>query len=127
MGATAAAAWLVLTVTRTNSEPARAKDFTCCTVDSTSAVSVLVIDCTTMGAVPPTRTEPTVTQTEGRRAWSMAVANRGNPPVFYRFRAAGCSALRGVKLRPVSGSVRGVESTGFLIDPAIHRGFQYIQ
>ncbi len=50
MRGTAAAASAVLTVMRTSSEPAAAS---CCTwraVDSTSAVSVLVIDCTTIGA-----------------------------------------------------------------------------
>ena len=56
IGATAAAAALVLTVMRTSSEPARASDFTCCAVASASSVSVLVIDCTTMGCAPPTRT-----------------------------------------------------------------------
>ena len=40
---------LVLTVMRTSSEPARASASTCVTVASTSAVSVLVIDCTTIG------------------------------------------------------------------------------
>src|SRR5882724_4378689 len=56
--ATAAAASSLLTVTRTSSEPARASAATCFTVDGTSAVSVLVIDCTTTGASLPTRTPP---------------------------------------------------------------------
>jgi hypothetical protein len=34
---------------------------TCATVPSTSAVSVLVIDCTMMGALPPMVTAPTFT------------------------------------------------------------------
>ena len=38
------------------------------TVASTSAVSVLVIDCTTIGAPPPTITPPILTGTERRRA-----------------------------------------------------------
>ena len=46
---TAAAAASVFTVTRTSSEPARASAITWLTVDATSAVSVLVIDCTTIG------------------------------------------------------------------------------
>ncbi len=46
---TAAAARSVLTVTRTSSEPARASAITWFTVPATSAVSVLVIDCTTIG------------------------------------------------------------------------------
>ena len=42
---TAAAACSVLTVTRTSSEPACASAITWFTVDGTSAVSVLVMDC----------------------------------------------------------------------------------
>ena len=53
MCGTAAAASTLLTVTRTSSEPARASSATCRTVAATSAVSVLVIDWTTMGAAPP--------------------------------------------------------------------------
>src|SRR6185369_5238445 len=52
------AASSLLTVTRTTSEPARARSATCLTVDATSAVSVLVIDCTMTGASLPTRTLP---------------------------------------------------------------------
>src|SRR5205807_8032540 len=58
----------VLTVRRTSSDPARASACTCRTVPSMSAVSVLVIDCTTIGAPPPTRTGPTETRAEARRA-----------------------------------------------------------
>jgi hypothetical protein len=48
---------------RTISEPARASAATWATVASTSAVSVLVIDWTTIGAPPPTMTDPTCTPT----------------------------------------------------------------
>ena len=48
----------LFTVTRTISEPALCSAATCCTVEETSAVSVLVIDCTTTGASEPTRTLP---------------------------------------------------------------------
>src|SRR5262245_16442378 len=65
---TAAAASLRSTVTRTSSEPARASAATWATVASIAAVSVLVIDCTTMGAVPPTITPPILTGIERRRA-----------------------------------------------------------
>ena len=58
MGRTAAAAASLFTVTRTTSEPARASAATCFTVEATSAVSVLVIDCTITGASPPTRMFP---------------------------------------------------------------------
>src|SRR5690606_23083112 len=67
MRGTAAAASGVLTVTRTISEPARHSSATCLAVAATSAVSVLVIDCTTTGAPPPTRTLPTWTWRVRRR------------------------------------------------------------
>src|SRR5450631_3347116 len=69
----AAAAASLLTVRRTSSEPARASDMTWATEESTSAVSVLVIDCTTIGAVPPTVTEPTLTAMDCRREIIAAV------------------------------------------------------
>jgi hypothetical protein len=61
MRGTAAAASGRSTVIRTSSEPARANAATWRAVPSTSAVSVLVIDCTTIGAPPPTVTPPTST------------------------------------------------------------------
>src|SRR6476469_2868699 len=67
---TAAADSGLLTVTRTSSEPARHKSATCFTVEATSAVSVLVIDCTTIGWLLPTWTLPTFT---------VGVARRGAP------------------------------------------------
>src|SRR5215470_12700273 len=60
---TAAAASSLFTVTRTSSDPARARAATCCTVEGTSAVSVFVMDCTTTGASDPTRTPPTTAVT----------------------------------------------------------------
>ena len=63
MCGTAAAASSRSTVMRTSSEPARASAATCWAVASASAVSVLVIDCTTTGAPPPTVTLPTFTAT----------------------------------------------------------------
>src|SRR3984957_6754702 len=58
---TAAAASSRSTVMRTSSEPARASAATWAIVPSISAVSVLVIDCTTIGAPPPTAILPTMT------------------------------------------------------------------
>ena len=46
---TAAAASGRLTVTRTISDPASASSMHCCAVARASAVSVIVIDCTTIG------------------------------------------------------------------------------
>jgi hypothetical protein len=51
----------VFTVTRTSSDPARASAITWFTVAAASAVSVFVIDCTTIGCAPPTITPPTFT------------------------------------------------------------------
>src|SRR6187551_3157543 len=67
---TAAAASSVLTVTRTNSDPAFASAITCSAVPRGSAVSVLVIDCTTMGCPDPTGISPTRTVTVFRRGCS---------------------------------------------------------
>src|ERR1700688_5277014 len=61
MCGTAAADSSLLTVMRTNSDPARASALTCSTVPSMAAVSVLVMDCTTIGALPPMVTAPTFT------------------------------------------------------------------
>src|ERR1700687_651488 len=72
---TAAAASGTFTVTRTISEPASASSRHCCAVPAASAVSVLVMDCTTMGAPPPTRTWPTFTPYVLRRGWRVAAAS----------------------------------------------------
>src|SRR5260221_5475331 len=53
--------------TRTMSAPARAKACTCSTVALTSLVTVLVIDCTVIGASPPTGTLPTWIMRQVRR------------------------------------------------------------
>ena len=60
---TARAAASVLTVTRTSSLPAAWRARTWATVASTSTVSVLVMDWTTMGRGLPTFTPPTSTRT----------------------------------------------------------------
>lgn len=72
MCGTAAAASLLLTVIRTSSEPALASARTCSTVPSMSAVSVLVMDCTAIGALLPMRTAPTVVVRLWRRMKLMA-------------------------------------------------------
>src|ERR1700681_2117076 len=74
---TAAAASSRSTVIRTISEPARESAATCATVPATSAVSVLVIDCTTIGAPPPTATLPTMTWVVLRRALGPATSSCG--------------------------------------------------
>ena len=67
MSGTARAAASLFTVTRTSSLPAACSARTWATVPSTSAVSVLVMDWTTMGRSLPTRTPPTSTETVFRR------------------------------------------------------------
>ena len=74
MRGTALAASSRSTVMRTISEPARARSAVWRAVASTSAVSVLVIDCTTMGALPPMTTPPTLTGMEARRGARRSVA-----------------------------------------------------
>jgi hypothetical protein len=57
----------LFTVTRTICEPAVASAATCAAVAEASAVSVLVIDCTTIGCPDPTGTVPTCAVTVERR------------------------------------------------------------
>src|SRR3569833_6097 len=64
---TAAAAGSLFTVTRTSCDPAAASAAVWATVSSTSAVSVFVIDWTTMGCALPTETSPTKVETVRRR------------------------------------------------------------
>src|SRR6476661_5433399 len=64
---TAAAASSVFTVTRTSCDPAWANRATWIAVASGSAVSVFVIDWTTIGLALPTSTPPTSTLTVARR------------------------------------------------------------
>src|SRR5215475_4003074 len=75
---TAAAASSRSTVIRTSSEPARDSAATCSTVLATSAVSVLVIDCTTIGAPSPTATFPTMTRVVPWRARGPAMSDSGS-------------------------------------------------
>src|ERR1700730_4137823 len=79
----AAAASLRSMVIRTSSEPARASAATWAAVPSTSAVSVLVIDWTAIGAPPPARTaalpEPMRTPTERRRGAGPAASGPARP------------------------------------------------
>src|SRR6188474_1772416 len=67
---TARAASSTLTVMRTISEPAWASSMHCFAVPAASAVSVLVIDCTTTGAPPPTVSAPMRTPTVAWRGAS---------------------------------------------------------
>ena len=65
-GKASASSWLG-TATRTMSQPAAVSSAICCSVAGTFAVSVLVIDCTEMGAPPPTGTGPTMMRRDLRR------------------------------------------------------------
>src|SRR5688572_22056386 len=69
------AASSVFTVTRTSSLPAAASAATCSAVDCGSAVSVLVMDWTTIGWALPTGTPPTGTVTVLRRCSAMVGDN----------------------------------------------------
>jgi hypothetical protein len=60
------------TATRTMSTPAATNEAICCNVALTSAVFVVVIDCTRIGASPPMVTSPTRTWRVFRRSVSTA-------------------------------------------------------
>ena len=65
-GRASASSWLGQ-ATRTMSQPAAVSSAICCRVALTSAVSVVHIDCTEIGAPPPTATRPTWILREARR------------------------------------------------------------
>src|SRR5215469_7779543 len=71
------------TATRTIWQPDAVSSAICCSVAFTSAVSVVVIDCTETGAPPPTGTAcgplPTMIWRETRRAASGGAATSGMP------------------------------------------------
>src|SRR5207247_8646404 len=75
MSGTACAASSVLTVTRTSSEPAWWRARTCAAVASASAVSVLVMDWTTIGWAEPTSRRP---RPRSRRGGDASRATGGN-------------------------------------------------
>src|SRR3546814_1700186 len=58
-GSASASSWLGQ-ATRTMSQPAAVSSAICCRVALTSEVRVVVIDCTEIGASPPTSTFPTL-------------------------------------------------------------------
>ena len=68
-GSASASSW-VGTATRTIWQPDAVSSAICCSVALTSAVSVVVIDCTETGAPPPTGTEPTMIWRDCRRGAS---------------------------------------------------------
>src|SRR6266568_4221733 len=67
------------TATRTIWQPAAVSAAICCSVALTSAVSVVVIDCTDTGASPPTSTEPTRICRDLRRGASVGGGRAGMP------------------------------------------------
>ena len=65
--------------TRTMSQPAAVSSAICCSVALTSAVSVVVIDCTETGASPPTSTLPTLIWRVLRRGARVGGGSAGMP------------------------------------------------
>src|SRR3954469_1252476 len=114
MRGTAWAASSVFTVTRTSSEPARARSIIWFTVAAESAVSVLVMDCTTIGWGPPTLTPPMLTETDFRRG--NAGIYLDNPPGTYSLPA---DAVNDSKYRPGSGEFPFIRTLD-LCRPELH-------
>src|SRR5512146_1871551 len=80
---------------RTSSEPARVNAATWATVPSISAVSVLVMDCTTIGAPPPTATLPTMTCVVWCRGLGPATSDRrGFSGLFMGTRMSGFGEIQ---------------------------------
>src|SRR5260370_42587123 len=85
-------------------------------VDSTSAVSVLVIDWTTTGTLEPTRTAPIWTVAEGRR-WMAGIDSPPSSLPSGQFRAA----LGGWhRSREEAGPHRRTRAAGQFFDGADH-------
>src|SRR4029450_149854 len=73
-----ASSWLG-TATRTMSQPVAVSSAICCSVALTSAVRVVVIDCTLIGASPPTATLPTLIWRLLRRGARVGGGRVGRP------------------------------------------------
>ena len=67
------------TATRTIWQPVAVSSAICCSVALTSAVTVVVIDCTLIGAPPPTSTPPTSICRVGRRGARTGGGRAGMP------------------------------------------------
>ena len=77
-GSASASSWLGQ-ATRTMSQPDAVSSAICCSVALTSAVSVVVIDCTEMGCSLPTPTLPTCSCRVFRRGASVGAGGTGMP------------------------------------------------
>src|SRR5215213_3895162 len=77
-GSASASSWLGQ-ATRTMSQPVAVSSAICCRVALMSVVGVVVIDCTLIGASPPTSTLPTRILREGRRGASTGGGAAGMP------------------------------------------------
>jgi hypothetical protein len=77
-GNASASSWLG-TATRTIWHPLAVNSAICCNVASTSAVGVVVIDCTDTGASPPTNTPPTLICRDTRRTANGRAGTSGTP------------------------------------------------
>src|SRR5450759_5608057 len=104
----ALAASSLLTVTRTTSLPARARAATCFTVLGTSAVSVLVMDCTITGALLPTRTPPMV---------AVKVFLRWISAMFRVYFKPGMGKARGLGVIAVNQKARCADPDGRVVEP----------
>src|SRR6478672_4264382 len=85
-GSASASSWLGQ-ATRTMSQPAAVSSAICCSVVLTSAVRVVVIDCTETGASPPTSTLPTLICRLFRRGASTGGGADGIPRLIEVIRA----------------------------------------
>ncbi len=77
-GSASASSWLG-TATRTMSQPEAVSSAICCRVALMSVVGVVVIDCTEIGASPPTSTLPTLIWRVGRRGERTGGGSAGMP------------------------------------------------
>src|SRR5690606_7329472 len=111
------------TATRTIWHPAAVSSAICCKVAFTSAVTVVVIDCTETGAPPPTGTEPTMICRLSRRFASAGGGVAGIPrliAVISRF-----SLGQGDRVNDVGGDGEQGEATEYQ-DDHVHERRQLV-
>src|SRR5690625_3419076 len=92
-GSASASSW-VGQATRTISQPAAVSSAICCRVASTYDVGVVVIDCTEIGALPPTSTAPTLILRLARRVARVGGGALGIPRLISVTKASPDSQYR---------------------------------
>src|SRR5690242_19380347 len=101
------------TATRTIWQPAAVSSAICWSVALTSAVRVVVIDCTDTGAPPPTGTGPTISRRESRRGASVGGGEEGRPRLIAVTGSPGNGSEQGDRVHDVGRHGQQREATEY--------------